>query len=356
MKVLALNSSARVGKGSITELMLDHLVQGMREAGAEVEVVNLEDKKIKTCIGCFTCWTKTPGVCVLQDDMTKELFPKWVESDLCVYGTPLFIHTVNATLKRFLERMLPVLEPFFEDRDGRWHHPIRHQPPRAVVLSVAGFPADSAFTALKDYVRFLWGDLDALVGEIYRHSSHAIVQKPDLRDDILAATVQAGREIIQQGKIEPETLARITQPVVEPEQFMHLGNMFWKTCIDQGITPAEFEEKGLLPQPRTMDELLVMLSMGFNPQAADGLTAVIQFDFSGEVDGSCHMAIGDGRMETAAEAASKPDLTIAVAFEDWCGIMAGRLDPQQLVMDGRMKPVGDLSLMMQFPKMFGHQH
>ncbi|MBU0513491.1 MAG: flavodoxin family protein, partial [Proteobacteria bacterium] len=145
MKVLALNSSARVGQGSITELMLDHLVQGMRDAGADVEVVNLKDKKIKTCIGCFTCWTKTPGVCLHQDDMTKELFPKWVESDLCVYGTPLFIHTVNATMKRFLERIIPVLEPYFVEQDGRWHHPLRHQAPRAVILSVAGFPADSAF-------------------------------------------------------------------------------------------------------------------------------------------------------------------------------------------------------------------
>jgi len=47
MKVLALNSSPRTGGQSKTELMLNHLVKGMREAGAEVEVVNLRKKKIK---------------------------------------------------------------------------------------------------------------------------------------------------------------------------------------------------------------------------------------------------------------------------------------------------------------------
>ena len=88
MKVLALNSSPRGGGQSKTEFLLNHLVQGMQEAGAEVEVVALRKKKINHCIGCFTCWTKTPGVCLHQDDMTKELFPKWLAADLVVYATP----------------------------------------------------------------------------------------------------------------------------------------------------------------------------------------------------------------------------------------------------------------------------
>lgn len=76
MKVLALNSSPRGEGQSKTELMLTHLVKGMHKAGAEVEVVDLRKKSIKQCIGCFTCWTKTPGVCIHKDDMTQELFPK----------------------------------------------------------------------------------------------------------------------------------------------------------------------------------------------------------------------------------------------------------------------------------------
>jgi hypothetical protein len=45
MKILAINSSPRTGGASKTELMLNHLVKGMQEAGAEVEVVNLREKK-----------------------------------------------------------------------------------------------------------------------------------------------------------------------------------------------------------------------------------------------------------------------------------------------------------------------
>ena len=76
MQVLAINSSLRRGGESRTELMMSHLVEGMRDVGAEVEVVHLHQKKIKQCIGCFTCMTKTPGRCVHNDDMTNELFPK----------------------------------------------------------------------------------------------------------------------------------------------------------------------------------------------------------------------------------------------------------------------------------------
>ena len=46
MKILSINSSPRSGGQSKTKLMLDHLVEGMQEAGAEVEVVNLREKKI----------------------------------------------------------------------------------------------------------------------------------------------------------------------------------------------------------------------------------------------------------------------------------------------------------------------
>ena len=166
MKVIAINSSPRADGISKTGMMLDALVQGMRDAGAEVETIHLREKKIKNCIGCFTCWTKTPGVCVQKDDMTNELFPKWLEADLAVYATPLYHFTVNATMKAFIERTLPVVEPFLNRLDDSTSHPLRQKPPRAVVLSVAGFPEMSVFAQLTSYVNFLFGK--GLVAEIYR--------------------------------------------------------------------------------------------------------------------------------------------------------------------------------------------
>jgi multimeric flavodoxin WrbA len=62
--------SGLCGGQSKTEMMLNYLIEGMRDAGAEFEIVNLREKKVKNCIGCFTCWSKTPGECIHKDDMT----------------------------------------------------------------------------------------------------------------------------------------------------------------------------------------------------------------------------------------------------------------------------------------------
>ena len=112
MKVLALNGSPRSEGMSKSKIMLNALVEGMREAGAEVDVVDLREKKVRTCRGCMRCWTTSPGVCAIKDDMTAELFPKWLEADLAVYSFPLYHFTINADMKAFIERTLPVLQPF----------------------------------------------------------------------------------------------------------------------------------------------------------------------------------------------------------------------------------------------------
>ena len=61
MKVVAINSSPRGHGISKTGILLEALVQGMRDAGAQVETVELHQKTVRNCIGCYTCWTKTPS-------------------------------------------------------------------------------------------------------------------------------------------------------------------------------------------------------------------------------------------------------------------------------------------------------
>ncbi|NWF91859.1 MAG: SCP2 sterol-binding domain-containing protein, partial [Syntrophaceae bacterium] len=63
MKILAIQGSPRP-KASNTEVLLQEFLKGARSQGAETETIYLKEKKIHSCIGCYTCWTKTPGVCV----------------------------------------------------------------------------------------------------------------------------------------------------------------------------------------------------------------------------------------------------------------------------------------------------
>jgi len=357
MKVLALNASPRGGGQSKTEFLLNLLVQGMQEAGAEVEVVSLRKKKIKTCVGCFTCWTKTPGVCIHQDDMTLELFPKWLAADLVVYAFPLYHYTVSAAMKTFIERTLPVALPFFEREQDKTYHPLRHDFPKSVVLSVAGLPEMSVFDQLSSYVRFLFGSRsETLVAELYRPAAESLTT-PFFREkarDIREAFVQAGREIVRNGSVAPETMTGLTQDFIEnKDMFARIGNAYWKTCIAEGVSPREFEERGLVPRADSIETFMILLSMGFNPEGAGNTWAVIQFTFSGEADGSCHFRIENGRIEPHLGSAEKPDLTIETPFEVWMDIMTGKADGQQMFMEQKYRVNGDLSLLMRMNQIFG---
>ena len=186
--------------------------------------------------------------------MTQELLPKWRSSDLVIYASPLYHYTVNAEMKTFIERTLPILNQFFKVQEGRTYHPHRQEPPKAVLLSVAGFPDDSVFDQLSSWANFIYGDDSphdkVLVAEIYRPMAEALTN-PYFKDQaasILDATRQAGREIVTTGEVSKNTMAQVRQPMLEnPKDFREIGNLMWQTCIAEGITPKEFRESGRKP-------------------------------------------------------------------------------------------------------------
>jgi multimeric flavodoxin WrbA/putative sterol carrier protein len=350
MKVLAINSSPRGEGQSKTQLMLDALVTGMQDAGAQVDVVHLRQKKVNDCIGCYTCWTKTPGICIHKDDMTRELFPKLIEADLLVLASPLYHYTVNAAMKGFIERTLPMIQPFFEQDGERTRHPLRHEHPDVVVLSVAGFPEMSVFDQLTQYVKFLFGT--KLIAEIYRPASETLPVLKRRRQEILEATTQAGRELVLSRRVAPQTLEKVTQPIGDPTTFAKLGNLAWKTCIAEGITLSEFQQRHMVPRPDSLDAFMMIMPMGFNADAAGSTRAVIQFDFSGQVEGSCHFRIEDGKIEALAGPPVKADLTIQTPFEVWVDIMTKKADGQQMFMQQKYRVTGDLSLLLRMNELF----
>ena len=357
MKVIAINSSARQEGLSKTKLMLDHLVKGMREAGAEVEVVDLREKDIKYCIGCLTCWTKTPGVCLHKDDMTRELFPKFLESDLAILATPLYHFTINAQMKTFIERTLPAIQPFFKESGGKIYHPLRGRHPMIVMLSVAGFPQRSVFDQLSSWVNFIYGAAGGLAAEIYRPFAESLMLPflKDKADDILDATAQAGRELIKTLRVSPETMERITQDITEDSNVFlkTVGNIMWKTCIEEGVTPKEFEDRGMIPRPDSIESFMAIMNIAFNPEAASDISAVMQYDFSGEIEGSCHLTIADGKISAQDGPALRADITISTPFSLWMDIMTKKADGQQMFMEQKYSVKGDLNLLMRMNELFG---
>ena len=183
MHILALNSSPRDHETSKTELVLQKFLEGAKRAGASTETLYLRDYKINHCLGCYGCWVQTPGRCVQKDDMTEVLFDKYLQADLVVLASPIYHATMNARMKLFVERTLPMMDPLAEmgEAGGTPHR--FDKMPRVVTLSVCGFWDQSMFEALSLTWRMcLGGDL---IAEIYRHSSE-FLSVPEFQPQVQA--------------------------------------------------------------------------------------------------------------------------------------------------------------------------
>lgn len=82
MKVLAISGSPHMGDGN-TAMILDPFLEGMKEAGANVDLFYTRNLKIGPCNGDMSCWFKNTWKCGQDDDM-QMLLPKFKESDVIV--------------------------------------------------------------------------------------------------------------------------------------------------------------------------------------------------------------------------------------------------------------------------------
>ena len=106
MKVLALNGSPHMDEGN-TFLILNPFLEGMKEAGADVEVFYTRKMTIGPCNGDMSCWYKNPGTCGQKDDM-QMLLPKFKEADVIVWASPVYYAGVTGPLKNLMDRQLPL--------------------------------------------------------------------------------------------------------------------------------------------------------------------------------------------------------------------------------------------------------
>lgn len=239
MKILAINGSPR-GKNSNTDKFLLPFLSGAKSAGAEIEEIYLCEKNIRGCQGCFSCWVKTPGKCMLKDDM-PELLDKVNEVDVLIFATPLYYYSMTSHMKAFVDRMLPLLEPFFIDRNGMIGHPRRRKEPwKLLLFSNEGFIEKDNFDLLvanfNKIARALTdeGKLDAT---ILRTLGEAVTNTPLLLTEaqkILDALEKAGMEYVSDGYIHPKTHEEIENPLsfITQEMLMTEVNKHWHELIE----------------------------------------------------------------------------------------------------------------------------
>ena len=92
---------------------------------------------------------------------------------------------------------------------------------------------------------------------------------------------------------------------------------------------------------------MLFLPFGLKSEAAGDRKVILQFKFSGDVEGSCYFTIEKGIIIAKTGTWESPDLTIETPFEVWMDIMTRKADGQQMFMEQKYKVNGDISLMIQ---------
>ncbi|HOO97168.1 MAG TPA: flavodoxin family protein [Caldisericia bacterium] len=113
----------------------NHIVSEKFRKAFKVEHIRLENESISSCLGCFGCWTKTPGVCVI-DDFGRHIAESHATSDVVLWVTPIRFGGYSSALKKSLDRILPNILPYFRKIDGEVHHAQRYQ--KRPILVVVG--------------------------------------------------------------------------------------------------------------------------------------------------------------------------------------------------------------------------
>jgi hypothetical protein len=95
--------------------------------GFDIEETAVGRDTLAFCRGCFGCWVKKPGECVISDSMAKINWAA-MTSDVVVYLCPIVFGQYSANIKNAIDRWLPNMLPFFIVRpDGSTMHPPRYE-------------------------------------------------------------------------------------------------------------------------------------------------------------------------------------------------------------------------------------
>ena len=202
MRAMVLNGSPHRSEGS-TGRLSGALIDGMRSAGAHVEVLHVYDLEVEGCRGCFSCWIKAAGSCVIRDDMDRVL-PRARDSKILVLATPVYCDGMTGPTKMVVDRMIPLVYGSAELRDGHMRHPQREDTAlrTLVLVSTCGFVERDNFDPLIQHTRAIaanmglaWGGCLTLPGGLKRGAL----------DEIGPAAREAGEELVRTGMI-PEHL------------------------------------------------------------------------------------------------------------------------------------------------------
>ena len=100
-RILAVVGSPR--RNGNTHILVSKITEGARAKAALVDELFLGELNIRECDGCHVCWEGEE--CSKNDDMLA-IYPKIIQSDVIIFGTPVYWYGPTALMKAFIDRFV----------------------------------------------------------------------------------------------------------------------------------------------------------------------------------------------------------------------------------------------------------
>ncbi len=344
MNILVINGSPK-GERSNTWQLTKAFLAGMRESGEALEIRELEAGRmnIHPCLGCFSCWNKTPGQCCITDDM-GQVIEKLLWADVTIWSFPLYYFSVPGPLKNLIDRQLPMVLPFMSEdggETGSGGHPARYDMSgkRTVVISTCGFYTaegnyDGVYSLFDhncgkgQYTTVFCGQ-----GELFR-----VPEVKSRTDEYLEYVRQAGREY-KAGGISAETRAKLSQLLFPRQVFEGMADASWGVGKETGA-----QESDTLIFTRQMAAL-------YQRESWSGHDLVLEMNYT-DVNERYQIVLGQEGSTVLTDGFRTADTTVETPVTVWRAISAGEISGSEALMRHQYRVEGDFNLLIAWDKYF----
>jgi len=224
MKILVLNGSPKRDKSDTMHITRAFL-EGMQEtATQEIHVIDVIDRHIEYCTGCFAC-KRNGGTCIHDDDM-RAILTEILESDLLLFSFPLYCYGMPAPLKALLDRTMPLSSMAMQKTGDRYEHvgQADFSRLRYMMICGCGFPNskhnfEPAVEQFKQCFPCYHTIITIPESPMFNAPEAKIVTEPRLE-----LVRQAGKQFAETGEINAALLAEIGSPMIPEDQYAAIVN------------------------------------------------------------------------------------------------------------------------------------
>lgn len=342
MNILLINGSPK-GQRSNTYKLATSFIDGIKEKEVVVvEELFINQLEIKHCLGCFSCWNKTPGECVIKDDM-QEVIKKLLWADITIWSFPLYYFSVPSKLKTLIDRQLPMVLPFMSKDAESGSHPTRYDMSnkRNVLISTCGFyTTEGNYDAVISMFNHLLGEdnyekIFCSQGELFR-----VPELSKRTNEYLEYVKTAGQEYID-GKIKENTRIKLNTLLFPKETFEAMADASW------GVEKVTGEK---------LDDSLIFtkqMAALYNKKSYKGNDIVLEMNYT-DIDKSYQIILKKDGYEVLTENFKPYTTKIETPFTVWSDIAGEKISGEEALMKQMYKVKGDFDLMIHWDRYFGN--